>query len=177
MAFLSERTLTSSRPCPALGVHKVGKLGKLGSRWQARHDFSASPIDFTARPVSLKPPQKPDGPHEPKCTHALQNNRPHCLTLLCNTLVGHSCLTLLWDIQHLHQTTLPTPIPLSQRRRLRISRNAAPAQQKLSSTLQHVTFPCYILHMNLTLQASIQNLFQKLPALSRPYRSHSAACG
>ena len=103
MAFLSERTLTSSRPCPALGVHKVGKLGKLGSRWQARHDFSASPIDFTARPVSLKPPQKT------RWTPRAQVHTcsPKQSATLLDTPVQHPCGTLLSDTPVGH----PTPPP------------------------------------------------------------------
>lgn len=58
------------------------------------------------------------------------------------------------DTQHLQKTTLQMPIPVAQRNKTMISQNTAPAQQT-----------------NLTLQASIQSLLQKLPPTAGPYRS------
>lgn len=49
---------------------------------------------------------------------------------------------------------------------------------RIKNTFQHVAFPhvSSLFHMNLTLQASIQNLLQKPFPLAGPYQSHSDGC-
>ena len=86
------------------------------------------------------------------------------------------------DIKHLQKATLRTPLPMAVTvEETEALTKRCTCRAKSSATLQHVTLfyatcAAPVFHTNLTPQASIQNLLQKLPPMAWPYRSHSSTC-